>query len=212
MLEIINLRKSYGTKTVLQGVTLSVARGQVMSLLGANGAGKTTLASIVAGLRTADSGEVRVGGLDAISRTRFIRRLIGLAPQELGIYPTLSVVENLRFFGRLCGLFGQKLDKRIQEVAEALSLEEILLQTAGTLSGGQKRRLHTGTALLHCPPLVFLDEPTVGADVRTRAEILRLVHSLAAQGSAVVYSTHYLQEVESLGASVCILESGRILT
>lgn len=211
MLEITNLQKSYGTHAVLRGVTLQLARGRILSLLGKNGAGKTTLVSIVAGLQRADGGLIKVDGMEATSRTAAIRQSMGIAPQELGIYPTLTVADNLRFFGQLHGLVGPALQKRIRHVAESLSLDPLLTQTAGTLSGGQKRRLHTASALLHQPKLVFLDEPTVGADVQTRTEIVRAVQELARQGTTVVYSTHYLPEVEALGGEVAILEEGRIL-
>lgn len=211
MLEITNLQKSYGTHAVLRGVDLQVARGHIVSLLGKNGAGKTTLVSIVAGLQRADGGTIKVDGMEATGRTSAIRQCMGVAPQELGIYPTLTVADNLRFFGQLHGLVGQALQKRIRHVAESLSLDPLLSQTAGTLSGGQKRRLHTASALLHQPKLVFLDEPTVGADVQTRAEIVKAVQELASQGTTVVYSTHYLPEVEALGGEVAILDGGRIV-
>jgi ABC-2 type transport system ATP-binding protein len=210
MLQIEELRKSYGKLRVLEGVDLQVAPGEVCGLIGANGAGKTTLVSIVTGLRDADGGSVRVAGLDAASNRKAIRGIIGCAPQELGLYPTISVRANMEFFGRWNGVTGRRLSSRIDEVADALDFATLLDRRAGDLSGGQKRRLHTGLAMLHAPRLLFMDEPTVGADVVARMKLLEAVRKIAAGGCAVVYATHYLAEIESLGASVAVLEAGRI--
>jgi ABC-2 type transport system ATP-binding protein len=210
MLEITGLRKSYRERPVLRGVDLRVAPGQVIGLLGANGAGKTTLISIVAGLRRADAGTVRVAGVDARREPRRAARHLGLAPQELGLYPTLTVEANLTLFARLAGLRGAAVRRRVHEIAERLGLADTLGRRAAELSGGQKRRLHTGMAVLHRPDLMFLDEPTVGADVASRAGILEIVRTMVADGAAVVYTTHYLTEVEQLGADVAVLHEGRI--
>jgi ABC-2 type transport system ATP-binding protein len=211
MLEITGLRKAYRGREVLRGVDLSAAPGQVIGLLGANGAGKTTLISIVAGLRSAGAGSVRVAGLDALRNRRRVAAHIGLAPQELGIYPTLTVVANLTLFARLSGLRGGQVRQRVVDTAERLGLHDQLNRRAAELSGGQKRRLHTGLAVLHRPDLMFLDEPTVGADVQSRAGILDIVRSMAASGATVVYTTHYLAEIEQLGADVAVLHEGRIV-
>ncbi len=211
MLHIAGLRKSYGDVAALQGVDMDVSAGEIVGLLGPNGAGKTTIVSIVAGLRKADAGVVEVDGLDALKRSAEVRRRIGLAPQDLGIYPVVSVRNNLRLFGRLAGLGERELRARIDEVAQALVITELLDRQGGTLSGGQKRRVHTAIALLHRPALLLLDEATTGADVETRGRILDVVRDLAAQGSTVLYSTHYLQEVEDLGARVVLLDDGRVI-
>jgi ABC-2 type transport system ATP-binding protein len=211
MLHIEGLRKSYGEVVALQGVDMGVASGEIVSLLGPNGAGKTTIVSIVAGLRRADRGVVEVNGLDALRRSSQVRRRIGLAPQEVGIYPVVSVRNNFRLFGRLAGLGDRELRSRIDKVAQALDITDLLDRQGGTLSGGQKRRVHTAIALLHRPQLLLLDEATTGADVETRGHILDLVRELAAQGSAVLYSTHYLQEVEDLGARLVLLDEGRVI-
>jgi ABC-2 type transport system ATP-binding protein len=212
MLEITGLEKSYGPHQVLRGVDLQIAPGQILALLGPNGAGKTTLASIVAGLRRADAGSIRVGGVDAIADPRRARPLLGLAPQALGIYPTLTARRNLTLFGELSGLARRDLRRRIDEVAAALDLSALLDRRTGVLSGGQQRRLHTAMAMLHRPRLLFLDEPTVGADVESRRAILTLVKDLAADGCAVCYATHYLPEIEELDATVAVLDQGRIIT
>jgi ABC-2 type transport system ATP-binding protein len=211
VLEVANVHKSYGAVPALGGVDLTVAAGEVLGLLGPNGAGKTTLVSIVAGLRRADAGVVRVCGIDVAKDPTAARRCTGLAPQELGIYPILTVRENLVFFGELAGLRRARLSRRIDEVADALELTGLLQRLARDLSGGEKRRVHTAMALMHRPQLLLLDEPTTGVDVSTRSRLLDVVRELANDGAAVCYSTHYLPEVEALGASVAILDSGRVV-
>jgi ABC-2 type transport system ATP-binding protein len=210
-LEVIGLRKAYGPTMALDGVDLEVAAGSVLALLGPNGAGKTSLVSIVAGLRRADAGTVRVYGCDVARDPRGARRQIGFAPQDTGVYLPLSVHHNLRFFAGLAGLRGSERAERIDAVVEALGLRPLVDRRAAALSGGERRRLHTAIALVHRPRLVLLDEPTTGADVRTRTEILELVRSLANEGSAIVYSTHYLHEVEQLDARVACLDRGRVV-
>lgn len=212
MLGVAGLSKSYGEVAALDGVDIDIAAGEICGLLGPNGAGKTTLVSIVAGLRDADSGAVTVNGTDALRCSAQARRFIGLAPQELAIYPTVRVLDNLVFFGELAGLRGSVLAARVAEVAEILELTALLDRPGRTLSGGEKRRLHTAMAILHRPPLLLLDEPTTGVDVRTRARLLEAVRRLACEeGTAICYSTHYLPEIEALGASVAIIEQGRII-
>lgn len=211
VLEAWDVRKSYGTVSALDGVELEIDAGEVMALLGPNGAGKTTLVSVVAGLCRPDSGTVLVDGVSVVSAPWKARRRTGLAPQELGVYPVLSVRDNLRFFGELAGLRRRQLADRIDEVVELLDLTKVLDRPVRFLSGGHKRRVHTGVALLSRPPLLLLDEPTAGVDVATRAAVLDAVRGVAAEGAAVCYSTHYLAEVETLGCSVAILDSGRIV-
>ena len=211
MLAAAGLHKSYGTTVALDGVDLTVDAGTVLGLLGPNGAGKTTLVSLVAGLKRPDAGTISVCGIDAVRDPHAARRLIGLAPQETGVYPTLTVRDNLFFFAGLAGLRGRTRRARGEEVADALGLTPLIARRASQLSGGERRRLHTAIALLHHPRLVLLDEPTTGADVRTRGEILALVRRLADEGSAIVYSTHYLHEIEDLGADVAFVDRGRVV-
>ena len=211
VLDVAGVRKAYGDVVALDGVDVTIARGQILGLLGANGAGKTTLVSIVAGLRAPDAGTVHVGGIDVQSDPIAARRLIGIAPQEIGVYLQLTVRQNLRFFGRLMGLRGRDLERRIDEIGTALSLDRLFDRRAFDLSGGEKRRLHTAAAMLHRPPLLLLDEPTAGIDVETRQALLALIKRLACEGVGICYTTHYLHEVEALGASVAILERGRVI-
>jgi ABC-2 type transport system ATP-binding protein len=211
-LEVESVVKRYGDRVALDGVSLSVEPGEVCGLLGPNGAGKTTLVSIIAGLREADSGRVSVAGVDMATGGRTARAQVGLAAQETGIYPTVTVRDNLVLFADLAGYRKPLRDERVEEVAEILELTEFLPRLARHLSGGEKRRLHTAMALLHRPRVLLLDEPTTGVDVSTRARLLAAVTALAARDeTAVVYSTHYLPEIEDLGASVAILDRGRFL-
>ncbi len=211
MLEVQGLSKAYGSRQALDAVDLQVAQGEIAALLGRNGAGKTTLVSIVAGLRGADSGRVVIGGIDAFAEPRQARASLGLAPQDTGVYPTLSCRDNLRLFMGVAGLGRREARGAIDELAETLGLGELLDRRAKELSGGERRRLHTAIVLVGRPALVLLDEPTVGADVQTRAQLLDVVRNLAHDGAAVVYSTHYFPEVVELDASVAILEHGRLL-
>jgi ABC-2 type transport system ATP-binding protein len=205
------LTKSYGATVALAGIDVRVEPGTILGLLGPNGAGKTSLVSIVAGLRRPDAGRVEVCGIDVVRSPQAARRLIGIAPQETGVYLSLRVRDNLRFFAGLAGLSRADVGVRIDEVAGALGLTALLDRRAAHLSGGERRRLHTAIALLHRPALVLLDEPTTGADVVTRTQILDLVRGLADEGSAVVYSTHYLHEIETLEADVAFIDRGRIV-
>ena len=210
-LVVDGLHKTYGEVVALHDVSLTVERGEVVGLLGPNGAGKTSLISIICGLRRPDAGSVAVMGIDVGLHPQQARVHLGLAPQELGIYPVDKVRHTLRLFGELCGLSGASLGREVELVAEALGLTELMDRKAGELSGGQKRRLHTAIALLGRPTLILLDEATTGADVESRAALLGLVNQLAEGGSAVVYSTHYLGEVEQLDARIVILDGGRII-
>jgi ABC-2 type transport system ATP-binding protein len=211
LLEAHGLWKSYGTRAALSGVDLEVCAGEIVGLLGPNGAGKTTLVSILAGLIRPDSGTVTIDSVDALGHPHQARRLLGLAPQETGLYPTLTCRQNLQYFAELAGLRGRELRSAMDAVAGALQLVDLLDRRAQYLSGGERRRLHTALALVNRPPLVLLDEPTTGADVRTRAQLLELVKELATAGSAVLYSTHYLAEIEQLTASVVILDRGHVI-
>lgn len=193
----------------LQGADLSVERGQIVSLLGRNGAGKTTMLSIIAGLLVPDAGAVMIGDVDVLSDPAAAAKLLGIAPQETGIYPILTVRQNLEFFGELSGL-GAARRQRAVDVADQLGLGPLLDRKASQLSGGEARRLHTACALVHRPRLLMLDEPTVGADVATRLQLIEAVRQLAEEGAAVVYTTHYLPEVEALAADIVIIDNGQV--
>ena len=208
-LEAQGIYKSYGTHKVLSGVDLRVEPGQILGLLGRNGAGKSTLITILCGLKQADAGSVRICGKDPAMHN--IGQLLGYAPQDLGIYPDLSVAQNLTAFGELHGLGRREAVVRAGEVMELLGLSEKQSQRASHLSGGQQRRLHAGMAIMHKPRLIFMDEPTVGADVEARSQILHAVRQLAEEGAAVIYTSHYLAEFEELDSDIAILSEGHIV-
>jgi len=210
-LEVAGVAKSYGSKPALRGVDLRVRPGQVVSLLGPNGAGKTTLLSIIAGVLQADAGTVRVNGFDVGRHPLRAQRSLGFAPQSTGLYEPLTVKENLRFFGELAGLDRRCLDCRVSELCEALLLGGLRERQCQHLSGGERRRVHTAIALIAEPPVVMLDEPTVGADIETRLAMIALVKDLANSGTAVLYTTHYLPEVEALTAAVVLIDGGRVI-
>jgi ABC-2 type transport system ATP-binding protein len=210
-LEIERLRKSFGELHALRELTLSADRGRILAVLGPNGAGKTTLMSVIAGLLRPDGGSVRVLGTDVVSDRNALRGRLGLAGQEIAVYPVHTVEENLRFFGSLGGLRGRELSESVEQLIDALDLTGQRSRRAAELSGGQQRRLHAGCALVHRPDVVLLDEPTAGADPQTRLRLLAVVQRLAARGALVVYTTHYLSEIEELGARVVVLADGRIV-
>jgi ABC-2 type transport system ATP-binding protein len=205
------LVKTYGRKRVLDGFGLSVAAGEIVGLVGPNGAGKTTFVEVVTGLTRPDEGRVIVDGIDALVRPRKARARIGVSPQETALYPAATVREHLRLFGGLAGLRGAALRAASNEIAEAMALTDVLDSAAGLLSGGQRRRTQAATALIARPPLLLLDEPTVGADPVTRSALLAVVRQRAAEGAAVVYTTHYLPELAELGATIAFARDGRVV-
>lgn len=207
-LEVVELRKSYGSARVVDGVSFTVEAGEIFGLLGPNGAGKTTTMSMIAGLLEADSGDVRFDGRTLKSMPRPERRFLGIAPQELAIYPELSARENLEFFGKLYGLRGVALRQRCDEVLDQIGLNEHSERHSGHFSGGMKRRLNFGVALMHRPQLLILDEPTVGVDPQSRSHLLECVRQEASRGMAVIYASHYMEEVSALCSRVAIMDRG----
>jgi ABC-2 type transport system ATP-binding protein len=211
VLEAADVRKRFGQTTALDGVTLAVETGELFGLLGPNGAGKTTLIKIACGLADADSGEVKLFGQRLTRANRDLRRLVGIGTQDLSIYPDLSARENLRFFGKLYDLHGKELESRIENVLGAVGLTERANDRAGTFSGGMKRRLNLAAAIVHEPKLLFLDEPTTGVDPQSRNHIFQQVRALNAAGMTVIYTSHYMEEVQLLCKRIAILDNGQLL-
>jgi ABC-2 type transport system ATP-binding protein len=211
LLKITDLVKRYGQTTALDGVSFEVAEGELFGLLGPNGAGKTTLLSIVSCLLEPSAGEARILGRAASTRDRQLRRKIGIVPQELAVYGQLNARENLRFFGGLYGISGERLERKVDEVLAAIGLTDRASQRVHTFSGGMKRRLNLGAALVHEPGLLLLDEPTTGVDPQSRNHIFEEVRRLASQGVGIVYTSHYIEEVQALCSRIGIIDHGRLI-
>jgi ABC-2 type transport system ATP-binding protein len=211
LVEVCNLRKTFGTLVAVEDVSFSVAAGEVFGLLGPNGAGKSTTMNMVVGLLAPDSGVIRLDGCELAPNNRELRKSLGVVPQDLAIYPDLTARENLNFFGRLYGIKGRTLKQRVDEALERTGLTARANDRSETFSGGMKRRLNFGVALLHRPRLMILDEPTVGVDPQSRAHLLDCVRALSAEGVAAVYASHYMEEVEALCRRVAIVDRGRVL-
>ncbi len=210
LLEVHQVRKQYGSMVALQGVSFQVHAGEIFGLLGPNGAGKTTLLSILSCLLEASSGEVRLLGQRVWPGNRDVRRLIGIVPQELAIYDDLTARENLTFFGELYGFSGRPFRERVDQILEAVGLAERANDRSRTFSGGMKRRLNLGVALVHQPRLLLLDEPTVGVDPQSRNHIFEEVRRLNAEGVTIVYTSHYMEEVQALCSRIGIIDHGQL--
>ncbi|GGY51740.1 ABC transporter ATP-binding protein [Pseudoduganella albidiflava] len=211
LLEVRDLAKSYGKRRAVDGVSFHVRRGQTVGLLGPNGAGKSTTVGIIAGILDADAGEVLLDGQPAGTRHHDTRRRIGLVPQDLALYDDLPAVENLKLFGALYGLKNAALAARCAAVLELVGLADRARDRPATFSGGMKRRLNIAAALLHEPALLILDEPTVGVDPQSRNAIFDTLAALQRAGTALVYTSHYMEEVERLADHIVIIDHGRVL-
>jgi len=211
ILVVQNLRKRYGDKEAVGGVSFSVARGEIFGLLGPNGAGKTTTISMVTGLLPPTEGRIEIGGVDLKKDANEAKRKVGLVPQELALYPTLSARDNLTFFGRIYGLRGKELRERVQQMLEMVQLADRADDAVEEFSGGMKRRVNIAAGLLHRPEILFLDEPTVGVDPQSRNAIFESVEALNRAGMAIVYTTHYMEEAERLCHRVAIIDEGEII-
>ncbi|MDF1883127.1 ABC transporter ATP-binding protein [Sulfurimonas sp. SAG-AH-194-C21] len=207
MLKVTELTKSYGDVTALNALSLTVQEGSVFGLLGVNGAGKTTLLSILNGLIGIDSGKIELFGLDIIKDRKEINSISSIIPQHLAFYENLSVKENINFFASL-----QNASKSaISNAIEINSLEGLYKQKASTLSGGQKRRLNIAIGLLNNPKIIYFDEPTVGIDPKSRNEILDSIASYKELGITVVYTSHYMNEIERICDEVAIIDKGELI-
>ena len=211
LLKVVNLHKSFGGTKAVDGISFEVDRGEVFGLLGPNGAGKSTTISIISTLILPTEGEVYYKGANILKEPNSVRRNLGVVPQDIALYPTLTGYENLRFWGNMYGLKGAELKKRINEVSEIIGLNGRLKDRVDKYSGGMKRRLNIGAALLHKPELLIMDEPTAGIDPQSRNHILDTVLDLNRQGVTIIYTSHYMEEVEYLCSRICIMDQGRII-
>jgi ABC-2 type transport system ATP-binding protein len=213
LVEIDGLTKVYrgSERPALDGLSLAIAPGRFFGLLGPNGAGKSTLLSLLCGLLAPTRGAIRVHGTDVRTDPQTVKAVIGLVPQDLAIYPTLTARENLEFFGRMQGLSGRRLAERVAACLAIARLEDLAGRRAETFSGGLKRRLNLVIGLIHEPRLLILDEPTVGIDPQSRNFIHESLRELHAAGMTILYSTHYMEEAEQLCDELAIIDHGRIL-
>lgn len=212
MLEVRNLAKRFGQKDAVRELSFSIAKGESFGLLGPNGAGKSTTIAMISGLLTPTAGEVLVGGVDPRKEPMAAKRLMGVVPQDIALYPTLSARENLAFWGQMYGLYGQTLARRIDQALEIVSLKDRQKERINTYSGGMKRRINIAASLLHQPELLIMDEPTVGIDPQSRSNILETVRRLNTDhGITVLYTSHYMEEVEFLCGRVGIIDHGRLI-
>jgi ABC-2 type transport system ATP-binding protein len=211
LLEVADVRKNYGRIEALRGVTFQVEENELFGLLGPNGAGKTTLISILSCLLAPSAGEARLAGKPIRLNDLNSRQQIGLVPQDLAIYGELTARENLAFFGRLYGLQGAELNRRVDEVLETIALSDRANDRVNTFSGGMKRRLNLGVSILHRPKLLLLDEPTTGVDPQSRNRIFEEVRRLNSAGMTIVYTSHYMEEVQALCSRIGILDGGKLV-
>jgi len=205
------LTRRFGERVAVDDVSFTIAPGETYGLLGPNGAGKTTAISMIAGVLAPDAGRIEVAGVDAGHRAGAARASVGLVPQDIALYPDLTAVENLRFFGRLQGVSGPDLQHRIDEVLDIVGLGDRGAERIDTYSGGMKRRANIAAGLLHRPALLILDEPTVGVDPQSRNQILESIEVLGGEGLAVLYTTHYMEEAERLCDRVGVIDEGRLV-
>jgi ABC-2 type transport system ATP-binding protein len=210
VIKVDNLKKRYGKTVALDGISFEVPRGQTFGLLGPNGAGKTTAIKILCGLLKPDYGTVTLDGKTDPTQID-VRMSIGMVPQSMAIYEELSAQGNLRFFGEIYGLKGRRLKERIEDCLEIAGLNERKRERVSNYSGGMKRRLNMVCSFLHEPPVLLLDEPTVGVDPQSRNLIFDTIEQMKAQGRTIVYTTHYMEEAQRLCDRVAILDHGKIM-
>lgn len=217
MVETRNLRKTYdrpdgSTIEAVKGVDLEIQQGEIFSLLGPNGAGKTTTISMISGLVEPTEGDATIGGFSITKQSMEAKRLMGFVPQEIALYPELSARQNLSFFGRMYGLGGKALNRRVDELLEFVDLADRQNDRIDTFSGGMKRRVNIAAGLLNSPPLIYMDEPTVGIDPQSRRRILDTVKLLRdEQDMTVLYTTHLMEEAQELSDRVGIMDHGEII-
>jgi ABC-2 type transport system ATP-binding protein len=209
--EAHDLRKSYGDFKAVQGVSFAAEPGEVLSLLGPNGAGKSTTISMLSGLVEPTGGDACIMGHSIRGEPEAAKSSLGVVPQDIALYPDLSARENLDFWGKMVGLRGARLRQRVDEVLQVIGLAERQKDRVGKFSGGMKRRVNIGVALLHKPAVVIMDEPTVGIDPQSRRHILDNVKQLNREGMTVLYTTHYMEEAAELSRHIVIMDGGKVI-
>jgi ABC-2 type transport system ATP-binding protein len=211
MIEVDHLRKSYGPLTAVDDASFTARPGEIFGLLGPNGAGKSTTIGCICGLLSPTAGSIRVAGHDVTTDARQAKRTIGVVPQEIALYEDLTARENLDYWGAVQGLSGDALKSAIQDALDATGLADRAKEPVKRFSGGMKRRLNFAAGILHKPKVLLLDEPTVGVDPQSRVHLLGLVRAQAAAGACVLYTTHYMEEAETLCDRLAIIDHGRLI-
>jgi ABC-2 type transport system ATP-binding protein len=212
ILEVRDLVKRYGALAAVNEISFSIEEGEIFGLLGPNGAGKSTTISLLTGLFPPDSGSIRILGIDAVADVEKVKGLLGIVPQELALYPTLSARENLHFFGEMYGLGGKRLTEQVDNVLEIVGMTERANDVIQSCSGGMKRRINLAAGLVNRPRILFLDEPTVGVDPQSRNHIFESVQRLnREENMTILYTTHYMEEAERLCQRVAIIDHGKII-
>ena len=211
LLEVKELSKSYGNIKAVGGISFEIQKGEIFGLLGPNGAGKTTTISMLSCLLKSDSGDALVDGKSILKESMEVKKRIGVVPQDVSLYPTLSAQENLVFFGEMYGLTGSKLREKVDEVLEIVGLKDRRKEAINKYSGGMKRRINIAVGLLPSPKLLILDEPTVGVDPQSRTNILETLKELNKEGLTILYTSHYMEEVEFLCHRIAIMDLGKII-
>lgn len=210
-IEVKNLKKSFGDLQAVQDANFTAVSGEVLSLLGPNGAGKSTTISMLSGLLNPTAGDASIMGHSVMKEPAAAKKSLGVVPQDIALYPDLSARENLVFWGKMYGLRGADLKQRVDEVLEIIGLADRQKDHVGKFSGGMKRRVNIGAALLHKPEVVIMDEPTVGIDPQSRRHILDNVKELNQQGMTVLYTTHYMEEAAELSHHIAIMDKGKVI-
>ena len=210
-IEVMNLKKSFGDLQAVQDASFNADSGEVLSLLGPNGAGKSTTISMLSGLLAPTEGDASIMGHSVTREPEAAKKSLGVVPQDIALYPDLSARENLVFWGKMYNLRGAALKSRVDEVLEIIGLADRQKDHVGKFSGGMKRRVNIGAALLHKPDVIIMDEPTVGIDPQSRRHILDNVKELNQQGMTVLYTTHYMEEAAELSNHIAIMDMGKVI-
>lgn len=211
LLDIKNISKNFKDLKAVDDLSLSIEEGEIFGLLGPNGAGKSTTISMISNLVRPDTGDISYKDVSILENSQLLEKELGLVPQDIALYPSLSGYSNLKFWGHVYGIRGKALSDRIEEIGEIIGLSDRLKDRVDKYSGGMKRRLNIGVALIHKPRLLIMDEPTVGIDPQSRNHILNTVKMLNKEAMTIIYTSHYMEEVEELCDRICVMDKGRLL-
>ncbi len=211
MIQVNNLSKSFDEIQAVNNISFTIKKGEIFGLLGPNGAGKSTTINMLSTILQSDSGSILIDGIDIKADPKACKKLIGVVPQEISLYEELSAYDNLLFWGNLYGIPSKELKENINSILGLIGLSNRKKDLIKTYSGGMKRRINIAAAILHQPKILFMDEPTVGIDPQSRNHIFEVIETLNAQGMTIIYTTHYMEEVERLCKRIAIIDSGNII-